>query len=131
MSSKVRPRDEKLYSSVKSRLYKKMPNHSAYRSAILVKNYKAAYKRKYGKDNSYIGEKPGSNPKKEMTGLKRWLKEEWRNQRGEVGYKYKSDVYRPTKRVNAKTPKTFSELDESAIKRSRRIKAKTGRVKRF
>jgi Family of unknown function (DUF5872) len=126
MVSGAKPRDEQLYKSVKSRLYKKMPTHSAYRSAILVKNYKASYKRKYGNGDPYIGKKPDSK-----VGLTRWLKEDWRNQRGEVGYKYKSDVYRPTKRVTAKTPKTFGELSKDAIKRSRRVKAKTGRVKRF
>lgn len=122
----VEPRDKKLYQSVKARLYKKMPTHSAYRSGILVKNYKAAYKRKYKSDDAYIGKKPSSK-----VGLTRWMKEEWRNQRGEVGYKYKSDVYRPTKRITAKTPKTFSELSSKSIKRARRIKATKGRIKRF
>ena len=44
------------------------------------------------------------------SGLNRWFKDNWRNQRNEVGYKYKSDVYRPTRRVNEKTPATFTEL---------------------
>jgi len=120
------PRDQQLYEAVKKRLYKKMPTHSAYRSGILVKNYKAAYKRKYRSDDAYIGKKPTKK-----AGLKRWLAEDWRNQRGEIGYKYKSDVYRPTKRITPKTPKTFSELDKKAIKRARRTKATKGRVKRF
>lgn len=121
-----KPRDAKLYDVVKKRLYKKMPVHSAYRSGILVKNYKAAYKRKYGSNDAYEGKKPTKK-----VGLKRWLAEDWRNQRGEIGYKYKSDVYRPTKRITAKTPKTFNELNKKAIQRARRIKATKGRVKRF
>ena len=43
-------------------------------------------------------------------GLARWFKEEWKNQRGEVGYKNTNDVYRPTRRVTPKTPLTFNEL---------------------
>ena len=43
--------------------------------------------------------------------LKRWFKEDWKNQRGETGYKKgaKGDVYRPTKKVSSKTPATFKE----------------------
>ena len=51
-----------------------------------------------------------------------------KNQRGEVGYKYKSDVYRTTIRVNSKTPTTFQELSTNEIERARRENAKAGRV---
>lgn len=119
------PADKVLYNKVKARLYRKMPTHSAYRSAILVKNYKLAYLRKYKSDKAYVGTKP------KKTGLKRWLAEEWRNQRGEVGYKYKSDVYRPTKRITSKTPTTFSELTPARLKSARNKKRRIGRVKRF
>ena len=63
--------------------------------------------------------------------LGRWFKEEWRNQRGEVGYQKKGDVYRPTKRVSSKTPATFSEISSKELKAAQREKAKTGRVKEF
>jgi len=105
------PKDQKLYDSVKKSIYKKIPKHSAYRSGLLVKSYKERYKKKHGAGSAYKGTK---NKKK---GLGRWFKEEWRNQRGGVGYKKKGDIYRPTKRVTKKTPATE--------------KKKTGRVKKF
>ena len=40
------PKDKTLYESVKRRVYKKIPKHSAYRSGVLVKEYKEAYKKK-------------------------------------------------------------------------------------
>ena len=119
------PKDVKLYERIRKRLYKRM-SHSVYRSALLVKEYKTAYKLKYGSANAYVGKKPTKR-----SGLKRWLAEEWRNQRGEVGYKYKSDVYRPTKRVTTKTPITFNELTKSELRVARSRKRRTGRVKRF
>ena len=55
----------------------------------------------------------------------------WESQRGETGYKHKSDVYRPTVRVNKETPTTFKELTKEQIERARAEKQKTGRVKKF
>ena len=112
------PINQKLYNEVKKEIYKKYPKHSAYRSGLLVKEYK----RRGGKYS-------GSENKKE--GLNRWFAEEWRNQRGQVGYKFKSDIYRPTVKVTAQTPKTFEELSKKEIQESRREKARTGRVKKF
>jgi hypothetical protein len=83
-----------------------------------VKTYKE-------RGGTYIGKENKSS------GLNRWLRETWLNSRGEVGYKYKNDVYRPTVRVNKDTPTTFKELTEKEIKDARREKAKTGRVKKF
>ena len=105
-----KPNDPKLYERIKAKIYKRIPKHSAYRSGILVKEYKEAFKKKYGdKKKPYTG-------KKTKEGLTRWFKEDWKNQRGGKGYKKKGDVYRPTKRVNKKTPATFKELSKSQIK---------------
>ena len=68
----------KHYEEVKDEIYKKYPKHSAYRSGLLVKEYKE-------RGGEYIGKKNKSS------GLNRWFKEKWVNQRGEVGYKKKSD----------------------------------------
>ena len=73
----------------------------------------------------YIGKKNSNK------GLQRWHKETWLNQRGEVGYKNKSDVYRPTVRVNKDTPITSNELTKEQIKKAQAEKTKTGRVKKF
>ena len=121
-----KPRDNDLYNKVKKKVYKKIPKHSAYRSGILVQTYKKEFKKKYGKSKEpYIGKKTSKR------GLKRWFKEEWANQRGEIGYKYKGDVYRPTKRITKKTPKTFKELNKKQIDRAKTKKRKYGRVYRF
>ena len=122
----MKPRDLKLYNKTKKNIYKKYPKHSAYRSGILVKTYKKTYKNKYGKNS-----KPYVGTKKRKVGLSRWFKEKWVNQRGEVGYKYKSDIYRPSKRITKRTPKTHKELNKKKINRARTEKYKKGRVKRF
>jgi hypothetical protein len=120
------PSDNKLYEKIKKDVYKDIPKHSAYRSGIVVKRYKKMFTEKYGKNK-----KPYSGRKTKKRGLKRWFAEDWRNQRGEVGYKYKNDIYRPNKRITDKTPDTHDELTEKEIKKARVIKYKKGRVNRF
>ena len=117
------PTDEKLYEKFKDELFKKN-KPSAYRSGLLVQKYKEEYVKKHKTHNYYKGNKATSN-------LKRWFDEKWTNQRGEIGYKNKSDVYRPTIRINNKTPTTFNELTKNQITKAKKEKEKTGRVKRF
>ena len=112
------PTDKKLYEKVKAEIYKKYPKHSAYRSGLLVQEYKR-------QGGTYKGKE------KQDEGLNMWFRSKWRNQRGEVGYKYKSDIYRPTIRVSKDTPATHNELTKEQIAKARREKAKEGRVKRF
>ena len=119
------PTDQKMYDRVKARIYKKYPKHSAYRSGLLVKEYKAAFKKKHGSKEPYQGKKPSKK------GLSRWFKEDWKNQRGEKGYKKKGDVYRPTKRVTKETPTTFKEISKKQLKKAQKEKKETGRVKKF
>lgn len=120
------PRDQQLYEIIKKKIYKKYPDHSAYRSGHLVKEYKKEYAEKH-KDYSspYIGKKT------QKKGLSRWFAEEWKNQRGKTGYKYKNDVYRPSIRITKDTPSLMKELTEAEIKSARREKYRTGRVSRF
>lgn len=105
-----------LYTKAKDK-YKNM-KHSAYRSGLIVKEYKRLGG-KYG----------GTKPVKK--GLSRWFKEKWRNQRGEVGYKKKGDIYRPTKRITKKTPTTMSELTKKQKSKAIKEKKQTGRVKKY
>ena len=112
------PKNKKLYEEVKDEIYAKHKKHSAYRSGLLVKEYKA-------RGGTYIGKKDDEK------GLGLWFRSEWKNQRGETGYKYKSDVYRPTKKINDKVPTTFSELSADQIKKAQAEKKKTGRVSKF
>ena len=120
------PADGRLYDAVKQRIYKEITKHSAYRSGILVQEYKRAFASRYGEDKDpYIG------VKKRISGLTRWFAEEWRNESGGVGYDSKNTLYRPTKRVSADTPKTWSEIPKSRVKSARAEKKSTGRVKEF
>jgi len=119
------PVDLKLYNKIKEEVSKQYKKPSAYRNGQIVKKYKSEFKKKYKNKKPYKGVKD------ENKGLSRWFKESWRNSRGGVGYKYKSDVYRPTKRINKQTPKTFDELTPGALKKARREKKNKGRVKKF
>ena len=120
------PADGRLYDAVKQRIYKEITKHSAYRSGILVQEYKRAFASRYGEDKDpYIG------VKKRNSGLTRWFAEEWRNESGGVGYDSKNTLYRPTKRVSADTPKTWSEIPKSRVKSARAEKKSTGRVTDF
>ena len=111
------PTNKQLYEKVKAEIYKKYPQHSAYRSGLLVREYKS-------QGGKYSGTK-------ENAPLSKWFREKWSNQRGESGYKYRSDVYRPTKGISKTTPATFSELSKQELESARREKAKKGRVKQF
>lgn len=112
---KPEPTNKKLYAKARAK-YSDM-KHSAYKSSLVVKEYK-----KLG--GKYSGDK-------EKGGLTRWHKEKWRNQRGEEGYKKKGDIYRPTKRVSKDTPKTHSELTKKEKEKAMKEKKKKGRVKKF
>jgi len=119
------PADPRLYELIRRRVYRRYPRHSAYRSGRLVQEYKAAYRAEGRRGPAYLG-RPSNR-----AGLRRWFAEEWRNQRGGVGYAGRSDVYRPTKRITAATPLTFGELTRAELERARRAKSLTGRVRRF
>jgi hypothetical protein len=125
MTSKNKPVDQKLYDKIKEKVQIRIPKHSAYRSGTIVTEYKKAFKKKYG------NVKPPYTGTKNKSGLSRWFKEDWRNQRGEVGYKFKSDVYRPTHRITKDTPTTFKELTKKQITKARQIKRKKGRIVNF
>jgi len=120
------PKNKKLYNKIKQKLYKENPIHSAYRSGILVQRYKKTFKLKYPRiENAYLGQTSKTK------GLSRWFKEDWKSDTGKYKYTSKSSVYRPTKRITKKTPKTFSELTKKALSTAKRKKAKYGRVKLF
>lgn len=118
------PRDKDLYEKIKKDIILKYPKHSAYRSGLIVKKYKEEYEKKYKNKNAYIG-------KKNKEGLIRWFSEDWKNQRGEIGYKKEGDIYRPTIRVNKNTPTTINELTKKQIEKAMKEKKTKGRVKKF
>lgn len=112
------PSNLKLYEKVKKEIFKKNPVNSAYRSGLLVKTYQE-------RGGTYKGKKD------ESKGLSRWYKESWSTQSGSTTYKKKSDVFRPTVRVNKETPKTFKELSKKEIEKAQKEKKQKGRVKKF
>ena len=124
MDNRPTPRDIILYDKIKKDISDKY-KHSAYRSGLIVKKYKEEYVKKYNRDDAYIGDKP------KLSNLQRWFLEDWKNQRGETGYKYKTDIYRPTIRINNNTPTTFNELTKDQIIKAKKEKATKGRVKKF
>tara|TARA_R110002096_G_scaffold205444_2_gene391333 strand:- start:109 stop:456 length:348 start_codon:yes stop_codon:yes gene_type:complete len=114
----VEPINKKLYEKVKKEIYEKIPKHSAYRSGLVVKEYKK-------RGGKYKGKKPVNK------GLDRWFKEEWETQEGNTTYKKKGDIFRPTKRITKDTPKTMSELSKKDKKKAMEEKKKKGRVKKY
>ena len=81
-----------LYEKAKKK-YQHM-KHSAYKSGLVVQEYKRLGGKYRGKRSKKIG-------------LSRWFAEKWRNQKGEVGYSRKGEIYRPTRRITSKTPLTL------------------------
>jgi hypothetical protein len=109
--------DKDLYIRVKKEIYARMPTHSAYRSSLVVKTYKA-------RGGRYRG-------KKKLDGLTRWHKEDWRTEKGKETYKEGGTIFRPTKRISKDTPATMDELTEKQKKEAIEEKKKTGRVKKY
>ena len=112
------PVNKELYEQVKKEVYAKYPKHSAYRSGLLVQEYKR-------RGGTYEGKE------KQTEGLNKWFSEKWLNERGAVGYKYKNDIYRPTVRITKNTPTTIQELTPEEIEKAKRQKYLKGRVKKF
>ena len=97
--------DKHLYERAKSiadQIYKKP---SAYKSGYIVKMYKQLGGR-YEDDNQ---------PKN----LKRWFQEKWED----IGHQ-NYPVYRPTIKVNEKTPLTVKEIDKKNLKEQIKKKQK-------
>ena len=112
------PSDKKLYEKVKKEIYKKYPKHSAYRSGLLVKEYKE-------RGGKYTGKK------KSNKGLSRWFKEKWKTQDGKTEYQNKDDIFRPTKRITKETPTILKELSKTEVKEAQKDKKLQGRVLTF
>jgi hypothetical protein len=89
--------DKDLYNYVKSEADKIYKKSSAYKSGYIVKRYKE------------LGGRYKDDDKEKK--LKRWFLEEWKD----IGYK-EYPVFRPTVRVNNKTPLTVNEIDKKNLK---------------
>jgi hypothetical protein len=121
MDNKVLPTnilDKDLWLKAKKKADEVYDKPSAYKSGFIVKYYKDL-------GGKFKGKKPSKK------GLSRWYKEEWVNQHGNVGYEHKDDVYRPSKKITLKTPKTWNELSKADIEKAKRKKTRKGRVNKF
>ena len=71
-------------------------------------------------------------PSTPLKNLRRWFEEDWRTPKGKKGYsKEDSGIFRPTKKVSAKTPKTYSELSKADIAKAKKERKEKGRVSKF
>lgn len=118
------PKDKILYNRIKAGVYSKNKTHSAYRSGLIVKKYKEAYKKKHGGGSAYTGTKTKEN-------LTRWFREDWKTEKGKKTYKEGGTIFRPTKRISSKTPATMSELTSKQKSSAIKEKKRTGRVKKY
>ena len=115
-----------LYDMVKKTIFENIKKPSAYRSGLIVQEYKRQFATIFGGDISpYIGTQPRD------TGLTRWFREAWRNESGGIGYDSMNTLYRPTKRVTRDTPKTWGVIPKSRVESARKEKKTKGRVTRF
>ena len=117
------PTDKGLYEKIKNEITSQY-KPSGYRSGLIVRKYKDEYYKKHKNNNAYTGNR-------ETSSLKKWFLEDWKNQRGEIGYKKKGDIYRPSIRVNDTTPITWGELSSNQIAKAQKEKRTKGRVKSF
>lgn len=85
-----------LYQQAKAIADQKYSKPSAYKSGFIVKLYKQM-------GGTYTDDKKPKN-------LQRWFKEKWTDI-GHLDY----PVYRPTKRINKKTPLTPNEIDPNNL----------------
>ena len=135
------PTDEKLYSSIKKKVKTKFQKTSrwpsAYGSGFLVKEYKKAFKEKYGNKSPYKIEKNTNKKSKKINkstkksrksvkksnknNLTRWFNEKWVNVCKKKSGKYvpcgrkkssmkKYPYCRPLHRINSGTPMTVGEI---------------------
>ena len=95
--------DKELYNSVKQRADEIYKKPSAYKSGYIVKTYKELGGR-YMDDH-------------EQKDLKRWFKEKWQD----IGHQA-YPVYRPTVRINSRTPLTVNEIDKKQLQKQISLK---------
>lgn len=75
----TKPTDIRLYNKIKARIYRENPKHGLGRSMQLVREYKKAFKRKFGNT-----QEPYTKGEK---GTKKWFRQDWRqiDNKGNIG----------------------------------------------
>lgn len=106
------PANQELYDSVKEKIMKSYKKNSAFASGAIVKEYKR-------RGGTYIDDGEERN-------LERWFQEKWIDINPIVGIT-DDDAYptfRPTIRVNEKTPKLLQEIPKKRLKEQTKLKQK-------
>jgi hypothetical protein len=99
-----KPLNPVLYEKAKKIVYSQYDKPSAYRSGALVKKYKELGGTYANTTKKSVDDKP----------LKRWFLEQWKDvnpHKTSTSY----PVYRPTKRITDKTPKTVKEIPKKKL----------------
>jgi hypothetical protein len=106
------PLDKKLYASSREKIMKVYKKNSAFASGAIVKDYKQ-------RGGTYA--KDDKEPK-----LARWFEEKWININPLIDKKEVGDypVFRPTLKVNSKTPVLFQDISKSELKKQYYLKQK-------
>jgi hypothetical protein len=114
------PTDSGLYQEAKDFIMSKYKKYSPYASGAIVKHYKQLFAKKHGKDTP-----PYSSDDKPKN-LTRWFEEKWVSINPLEGLKDSSyyPVFRPTNRVNSKTPLLYQETSQEALKDTLALKQK-------
>ena len=99
------PNNPKLYQKVKDNANEIYSKPSAYKSGYIVKKYKEL-------GGTYNDDNKTKN-------LKRWFQEEWKDI-GNLNY----PVFRPTRKVNNKTPLLQNEIKPNNLKKQIELKQK-------
>ena len=119
------PTDINMYNIIKKDIFLINTTNSAYRSGLIVRKYKEMFLKKYGiTKNPYIGNIDKKN------GLYAWFKQKWVNQRGEIGYKEKGDIYRPTYKYG-NTPILMKTITQTQLTKAKEIKQSGKNIKNF
>ena len=106
------PTNPQLYQDVKEKIMKSYKKNSAFASGAIVKEYKRLGG-KYKEDG-------------EPRNLERWFDEKWIDINPVLGITDDNayPVFRPTKRVNSKTPSTITEIPVKRLKEQYQLKQK-------
>lgn len=114
------PTDGALYNEARNFIMSKYKKNSAFASGATVKHYKQLFKKKYGEDTP-----PYSDDNKSKN-LKRWFQEKWINVNPVLGI-YNDEAYplfRPTVKVNSKTPSLMQDIPKKRLKEQFELKQK-------
>jgi hypothetical protein len=103
-----KPKNKELYNKIKTIADHVYKHNSAYKSGFIQRMYK-----KYGGEYENDDVEPS---------LKRWFSERWSDISDIKGKHY--PVYRPTIRINNKTPLTINEIDKDNLEKQIELKQK-------